>query len=75
MKIPLALAVLILAVAAGLGWHGSHQLAALRQTRAQLIATAANRGIAPDLSKPAAPGRGPKPTSAVRCGNRLISTS
>lgn len=60
MRIPLAIAALILALGAGLGWHDSQQLAAIRQTRGQLIAEAARRGIAPDLSNPSGPARIPK---------------
>jgi len=52
MKPSFALAALILAVGAILGWRDSQQLAAIRQTRSQLVAEAAARGIAVDLANP-----------------------
>ena len=50
MKMPLALAAIILAVGGGLGWQGSQQLTAIRANRTQLIAEAASRGIVPNLA-------------------------
>lgn len=52
MKISTALAVLILALAAGLGWRGHHQLASIRESHAKLIAEAATLGISPDPANP-----------------------
>ncbi|MCX6878477.1 MAG: hypothetical protein NTW21_32380 [Verrucomicrobia bacterium] len=61
MKSSLALAVLILAIGAGLGWHDSQQLAAIRQTRDQLVAEAAARGIVVELANPPARPRTTRP--------------
>ena len=52
MKPSFAIAALILAVGAGLGWLDSQQLAAIRLTREQLVAEAAARGIVVDPANP-----------------------
>jgi len=57
MKVPFAIAAVILAIGAGLGWHDYQQLAAIRQTRGQLVAEAAARGIVLDLANPNARAR------------------
>ena len=57
MKISLALSVLILAAAAGLGWHDHQRLAAVRENHTKLVAEAATLGIALDPSRPADPVR------------------
>ena len=60
MNRSLTLAALILAVGAGLGWHDYQQLAAIRQTRSQLVADAAARGIVVALANPNASPRSTK---------------
>ena len=57
MKLPLAVAVLILVVGASLIGYDYQRLGALRQTHAQLVAEAASLGIAMDPSHPAVPIR------------------
>jgi hypothetical protein len=52
MKISIALSILILALAAGLGWHGHHQLAGVRESHAKLVAEAATLGISIDPAHP-----------------------
>jgi hypothetical protein len=47
MRVPIYVTVLLLAAAAGLGWHGRQQLAALRVTHAELVQQAAARMISP----------------------------
>jgi hypothetical protein len=54
MKISIALSVLILAAAAGLGWRDHQRLAAVRERHAKLVAEAATLGIALEPSRPAA---------------------
>lgn len=54
---PIAISVVILAVGAGLGWHGHQRLAELRQTHRQLVAEAARLGIAIDPSRDGDPVR------------------
>ncbi|MCX6878475.1 MAG: hypothetical protein NTW21_32370 [Verrucomicrobia bacterium] len=55
MKFPLALAAIILAVGAGLGWHGQQQIVAARQTHGQLVAAATLLGIPIDPAHPGKP--------------------
>jgi hypothetical protein len=57
MKISIAVAVLILALAAGFGWVDHQRLAAGRESHRRLVAEAARLGIAFDLSTPAVAGR------------------
>lgn len=54
MKIPLLASLVIVAGGAGLGWHSQQQLAAARLTHGQLLAEAAQLGIAIDPAHPAA---------------------
>ncbi len=55
MKISIAVSLLILAVGASLGWHDRQQLAAVRESHAQLVAEAARHGIAIDSTHSASP--------------------
>lgn len=54
MKLSLAVSILILAIAAGLGWHGHQQLSTVRATHEKLSAEAARLGIS-DSGNAAAP--------------------
>ena len=57
MKISIALSLLILAAAAGLGWHDHQRLAQVRESHEKLVAEAATLGISSNSSNPAAPVR------------------
>lgn len=57
MKISIAISILILAAAAGLGWRDHRQLAAIRKNHAKLVAEAATLGIAFDPENSADPVR------------------
>ena len=52
MKISIALTILILALAAGLGWQGHQRLASVRESHAKLVAEAAALGISTDPANP-----------------------
>ena len=52
MKIPVVISVLLLAAAAGLGWHDHQQLASLRAVHQQLVAQANARGVVLDPAHP-----------------------
>lgn len=57
MKISIAAAILILAIAASLGWRDHQRLVAVLEHHAKLVAEAATLGIALDPSHPADPIR------------------
>jgi hypothetical protein len=52
MKLSIAIAIVILAAAAGFAWREQQQLSSVREQHARLLAEAAALGISPDPSRP-----------------------
>lgn len=74
MKLSLSTAALILAIAAGLGWHDHHRLADSRERHGKLVAEATSLGISIDPSHPNQTARGTR-SQESRAGRHKLTAS
>jgi len=74
MKLSLSTAALIIAIAAGLGWHGHHRLADSRERHGKLVTEATALGISIDPSHPNQSARGPR-SQENRARRHKLTTS
>jgi len=74
MKLSLSTAALILAIAAGFGWHDHHRLADSRERHGKLVAEATHLGISIDPSHPNQTARGPR-SQENRAGRYKLTAS